>query len=231
MKKAIIYARFSDRPDAKLSESCEYQREYCETWCRANGYEIEAYFADKGVSGKTPVEKREGLGEAITTLRQGNALVVYNWDRLARDRMVHVVIESFVIGSGAHMVSVMNQATTDGESPEQEMMRGIIHSLSGYERKRNALRTSEAMLSHQSRGRRMSRMCPYGYMDDPLDPKLMVEHPEEQQAILRMIELREEGLGWRKVADALTAEHYRPRGEKWHHASLKKIVERTVFYV
>ena len=212
INKAVIYTRFSDRPDAKTSESCEYQRELCEKWCKEKGYEVVSCFEDKGISGKTTIQEREGLGKALSSLKQGYALVVYNWDRLARDRMVHVAIESFVIGKK--------------ESPEDELVRSIMQSLSGYQRQINALRTKSAMLAYQKNGRRMGSVHPYGMRQNLTDPKLMIKDKKEQEGIKRIIELREGGLGWRLIAKTLTQEGIKPRGKQWHFSTIKNIYIR-----
>jgi site-specific DNA recombinase len=225
--KCIIYTRFSDRPDSKTSESCESQLASCTKWCNDNDYEIMGSFSDKGVSGKTPIDEREGLGQAFLALKQGYALVVYHWDRLARDRKVHFAIEGFIIGRLGHMISVMNGASTENESPEDELMRVIMTGLSSYQRQIMALRTSQAMKNHQRNGRRMGSVHPYGWRHNPTDPKLMVKDKKEQENIERIIELRESPMGWRMIAKTLTEEGIKPRGKQWHYSTIKNIYTRA----
>jgi len=226
MNNSIIYARFSDRPDAKTSESCVYQREICEKYCKANELEVVGFYEDRAVSGKTPIEDRPGLSAAMESMQADYTLVVYNYDRLARDRIVHVAIESYVIGIGAHILSVMQKSTTKDETPEDELIRSIMQGLSSYQRKANAKRTSDAMLSHQKRGRIMSHRLPYGQKIDPADPKLMVPCEVEQEGLKLILELDASGEGTRAIARMLIDKGFKPRGEKWHATTIQRIINR-----
>jgi len=235
--KAVIYTRFSDRPNAATSESCEYQRELCEKWCNDNDHEVVGYFEDKAISGKTPIEDRPGLGQAICAMHRDYLLVVLNWDRIARDRMVHIAVEGFIIGIGGNMYSVMENATTQDESPESELLRGIKVLLSGYSRQIGAMRTSASMLSHQGRGRVMSAKLPYGFKFDPESPKrtnkhgvevptLMIENKTEQKILKRIMSLNDDKIGVRTIAKILTEEKHKPRGQVWYATSIGRIIER-----
>ncbi len=50
-KKAIIYSRFSPRRNEDECESIEAQFDFCRKWCRGNGVDIVAEFADRALSG------------------------------------------------------------------------------------------------------------------------------------------------------------------------------------
>jgi len=229
MKQAIIYTRFSDRPDAKNSESCEYQEEFCRKWCDKHGYNVDESFEDRGVSGKTPIHNRPGLGEALARLEPGMALIVYHWDRLARDRMVHVTIESLVVGMRCHMVSASSGATTENEEPHDELLRGLFQLMSSFQRQQGAARTKHAMRSYQKRGRIMSAILPYGFERDPSDPSRMIPCDAEQEVLRRIMELHDQGQGHYRIAKTLDKADIRPRlSSKWNKGSIKGIVEREL---
>lgn len=227
MKKAVIYTRFSERPDAATSESCEYQEEFCRDWCENNGFTVIGAYRDEGISGATPIEKRPGLESALCTLKSGNALVVFHWDRLARDRLVHVAIDSFVNGMGGHMISASNGQSTRNESPEDELLRGIMQNLSGYQRKIIAMRTRTAMLSYQKNGRIMSKQLPYGFKVNKKDPKHMVKCPVEQDTLAIIRERHDAGWSNNRIAKALNTAGRKPRTAKeWSRNTIRKIVRR-----
>ncbi len=99
--------------------------------------------------------------------------------------------------------------------------------------------TSNAMLSHQANGRRMSARLPFGWRSDPDDPARMLPCPYEMEIIEKVKALREEGLSLRKIAKRLTDLEYVPRKVnrlfkgrtvqvkgKWHHGLIHNILSR-----
>jgi len=227
MKQAIIYTRFSDRPDSETSESCQYQREFCEKWCEDNEYSVAGYFEDRAISGKADIKDRPGLSMALTELGDGMAIVVYHWDRLARDKMVHVAIEGYVIGRGGYMISASTNSSTKDESPEDELMRTIFQSLSVYDRQMKAARTRHAMLSHQARGRIMSKHLPYGFKKDPDAKGMMIKCEVEQATLSMIIRMRNNGYGFKKIGTTLDNASRPPRtAKKWSAHTIRGILKR-----
>lgn len=227
MKQAIIYTRFSDRPDSETSESCEYQKEFCQEWCDKNDYKVVGYFEDRAISGKANIKDRPGLSSALTELSEDVAIVVYHWDRLARDRMIHIAIEGYIIGRGGYMISASTNSSTKDESPEDELMRSILQTLSVYDRQMKAARTKNAMLSHQARGRIMSKQLPYGFKRDPDNAAMMIKDAVEQETLRLIMSLRNKGYGFKRIATALDDSARTPRNaDKWSANTIRRIVKR-----
>ncbi len=99
--------------------------------------------------------------------------------------------------------------------------------------------TSNAMLSHQANGRRMSARLPFGWRSDPDDPSRMLPCPYEMEIIRKIQTFRQEGLSLRKISDRLGNEGYEPRKVnrmfkgrtvqvkgKWHHGLISNILSR-----
>jgi len=87
----------------------------------------------------------------------------------------------------------------------------------------------------------MSRWLPYGWKQDPKNPKLMMRDIPEQQAIDRMMDLYEEGKSPGAIARILTDEGYKPRRHKktfkgktvsvkgtWHRVTIYRIIRRVL---
>ena len=93
-KQAIIYTRFSPRPNAAECDSCEKQMERCGQFCnnRELGSDGEGIhvFSDEAVSGGEL--NRPGLQAAIEALEPGMVRVVDSSDRLARDMLGNLTI-------------------------------------------------------------------------------------------------------------------------------------------
>ncbi len=100
--------------------------------------------------------------------------------------------------------------------------------------------TSNATLSHQANGRRMSARLPYGWKANPDDPARMLPCPYEMEIIEKVKAFRQEGLSLRKIAKRLTDLEYVPRKVnrmfkgrtvqvkgKWHHGLIRSILKRV----
>src|SRR5713101_5677969 len=83
MTPAIIYARYSPRPNAGESMSIETQLDRCRAYCKGNDYPVTAEYKEPNVSGDA---LRPELQKAIQHSQRLRAvLVVSKLDRAARD--------------------------------------------------------------------------------------------------------------------------------------------------
>ncbi len=98
-KQALIYTRFSPRPNAQECDSCEKQEERCRAYCQRQEYEVVAVHSDKAVSGK--VFERPALQAVLESLEPDMVLVVDTSDRMARDMLVALTIRHEVDRTGA----------------------------------------------------------------------------------------------------------------------------------
>jgi hypothetical protein len=106
-------------------------------------------------------------------------------------------------------------------------------------RRKISERTSFALRKLQAGGKRVSHLPPFGWKVDPNDSARIVPDDNEQSALLRAKQFRDNGLSWQKVADQLFAEGFEPRpiqkefkGKtvevkgKWHRASLHRVLSK-----
>jgi DNA invertase Pin-like site-specific DNA recombinase len=236
MTKAIIYARFSPRPDADETESNEKQIARCQEYCDAHGYEVVAVHEDLDASGGMDTDKlapevalrhRRGLLDALDALRNGWVLVVRWRSRIARD----VFLEEWA-HRRAESVGARIEATDEanGGDPDTTMMRQILSAFRQRERAIIRAMTRRGMRRHQAAGRRMSRAdrCPFGWTVDPQNPDMMVHEPAEQETIEIIKELRGQGQGLRQIARWLEAHGIERRGKKnWPHNVVRNILTRA----
>jgi hypothetical protein len=76
----------------------------------------------------------------------------------------------------------------------------------------------------------MTRMdrCPYGWRPDPIDPKRLIEDPDEQAIKFTTIpSLRREGKWPRAIARRLNDAGLRCRGKEWSHSVVRSILRRS----
>lgn len=224
MNKAIIYARFSPRRNHQHCESIETQFDLCNDYCSKNNFTVISQFSDKALSGSD--EDRPGLWMAIDALRPGYVLVVYRLDRLARSIYLADIIERAVAKKGAAIVSISGEGTWQN-SDEDWLIRKILQTLAEYERKVIAARTKAAMLRHQSNGKRMSKLPPYGFAVDPADSACLISNPDEQAVISRIQALNKGKFSLRAICRTLQSENIPCRDNPiWHHSTVKRIIAR-----
>lgn len=241
--KVILYARFSPRPkrpgaepkppDVPICESAEHQIAAMREWCKANGHEVVAEpFVDEEKSGDD--FDRPGIWAAVDAIKRGYLLVVWKFDRLARDTFLSYSIERDVLKAGGQVVSASGEGTIEQNMrPEDKLKIGMLRLFAEYEKAVIAARTKAAMLRHQANGRRMSAECPYGQEVDPEselngngNSSRMKSNPEEAVVIEAVKHLHGLGMGPTAIARQLQARGYKPRGQCWHHQTVRRILAR-----
>jgi site-specific DNA recombinase len=182
MTKAVIYARFSPRPNAEDCDSVEKQRERCRSYCKAHGYDVIAEKDDEDMSGGR-ADNRPGLQAAIALACKHKAvLVVYKLDRLARNTRDALDVLERLQKSKADLASLVEQINS--RSPMGKFFFTQLAAFAELEREQIRARTSTAMRAHQSGGRRMTRTdrCPFGLQPDPADSSRLIDHADELAA-------------------------------------------------
>jgi len=207
------YLRVSRESQADSGLGVEAQRNAIKTYVEAhyNGSQVVEY-SDMGVSGATPLYKREGLSTLIDELNAGDIVVAYDNSRFARDIMVSLSVESEISRKGAVMIATTG---SNGDSPEDVLMRRILNSFSEFERKKINERTKRALQAKKEQGFILGN-APYGFKISS-DRRSFVKINNEQQVIQIVRDLRASGKTWEKVACNLNSMGYtNRRGNAWN---------------
>lgn len=239
-KTAVIYARFSPRKNAADCKSCDTQIEYCTKYCKLHEMKIVGVFQDDALSGKS-TDNRPGFQKALNmTVKLKSNLVVYSLSRMARSVINAAEITVRLRKAKAKLVSVtegFDMNTTMGNAMFQ-----FLAIMAEIERQQVSERTSDAMLYHQSKGRRMcsSSRLPYGWKNDPDDPARMLPHGYEIEVIKVIEELNKEGFSLRETCVELALRGYEPRmttrifkGDRvsvkgvWQYGLVRTVLERA----
>ncbi len=208
---AIVYLRYSPRP----AKSLEGEDPNVKQWrliladCERREVSIRGTFADAAKSGSD--RKRPALAEAIKALKRGDELVVFKWDRLARDLFKLLSIAEDVRDKKCTLYSVSEGLFFDDKDIMRFAMSAIAGLFAQIQRKEIGERSSRVARRKQAEGIRVSNIPPYGKRIDPFDSKRLVDDPE-QQAIIREIEtLYVTGMGPRAIARELNRRKIRCR--------------------
>lgn len=217
--KAIAYLRVSTDEQAASGLGLDAQRTAIAAAAKRLALDVAQVHADEGVSGSLEPRKRPGLSAAIAELGAGDVLLVAKRDRVARVGIDIQVLERDLRERDVRIVSAAGEGT-ENDDPASRLMRWILDGFAQYELDQIRDRTKKALRAARDRGARAGSI-PFGYR---LEGELLVEEPEEQRAIARILLLRAQAKGFKAIAKALKDEGFRPRGIAWRPSSIRSIL-------
>jgi DNA invertase Pin-like site-specific DNA recombinase len=225
MELAISYIRVSSEEQADSGLGLEAQRQRIAAYCIMKGLHLAEVFEDPGVSGGKPLASRPAGSRLLAAAKKGKVLVIVaKLDRMFRSVADAATVIADFDRKGIQLVAI--QEGFDMSSPYGRAMAQMASVFAELERAMIRERTRSAMSVKRSRGERISGHAPYG-SDFGADGRL-VANDREQQLIVRMRELRAEGMSFRGIASRLDSEGVPPkRGRRWDHTTVKSILERN----
>lgn len=161
-RSAVVYTRFSPRPDAAESESLQAQSALCRNYAVAQGWTIEMYFEDAAVTGATR-EGRKGLRAMLDYLKANprkQVVLCYAMSRISRSVLDLLNLAEELEGMGNELVCVKDQLDTT--TPMGRFTFTIFGALNQLEREQISARTSDAMRTMVLRGRSTGTL-PHGF--------------------------------------------------------------------
>lgn len=208
----VGYVRVSTDDQATNGISLAEQRRRIRAYATAHGLKVVRIASDEGVSGKT-IRSRPGLLGALEDLADAEAtgLVVCKLDRLSRTTTDLLGLVDQANRDGWQLHSIAEHLDTT--SSHGRFVVGILSLLAQMEREQTAERTRSALAELKRRGKRISGRPPFGYRFEGGD---VVEVAAEQEILARILRLRGEGRGARRIARALNDAWIKnPRTRRW----------------
>jgi len=213
MNDAIIYTRFSPRPekdgDAERvaahedAESIRLQLDVCRRYAVMKGLIPMDIIKDPETSArKTPVFEREG-GSRLQFLPRGTHVICAKLDRMFRSTADGLLTMNFFKAKGIILhFADQSGCTLDLSTGEGEFMFTVLLAAASLEPRRTADRTSKAMKHRQSNGQRMTstKTIPFGWMADPDDDSKTVPCPKELCKAAEARDLHYRGWSLRVIA-------------------------------
>jgi DNA invertase Pin-like site-specific DNA recombinase len=199
----------STEDQAREGVSLEAQEAKIRAWADLNGYDDVEVFVDAGISGSR-ADNREGLQDALSAIRKGDALIVYSLSRLARSTKDTLEISELLMNKGTDLVSLSEKIDTT--TAAGRMVFRMLAVLGEFERDQLAERTRGAMAYKKSKGELIGAI-PYGCTLGP-DGKTLLENPEEQEVIQAARELKASGVSLRTIARSLADRGFKARNRK-----------------
>lgn len=122
------------------------------------GYEIdgEFWFADEGISGKVPADKRPAFKTMLSQIRKGETLVVFKLDRLGRD-LIDVLQTIRSLSDREIKVIVLQLGKTDLTAPAGKLLLSMLAAVAEMERDLLIERTQAGLACAKAEGKTLGR--------------------------------------------------------------------------
>ncbi|MCO8088232.1 recombinase family protein [Acinetobacter indicus] len=219
-RKAIGYVRVSTQKQAQDGLSLDAQTEKIKQWARYHDYDLVHIYIDEGISGKKVIN-RPKLKEALNSLEKDMIFVFYSLSRVSRNTIDTLTIAEYIHKTGADMVSLSENIDTTG--PTGRMVFGILAVLNQFERDQVSERTKMVIDYLRSNDKVYSHV-PYGY--DKQEDNL-VKNQDEQNTIVLMLKMKDEGFGYRKIATSLNKKGIKSKkGGIWYAKTVEGVLRR-----
>ena len=209
MTTAIGYVRVSTSEQSESGLGLEAQRQAIRAEAERQGWELVAIHEDAGISGKG-MANREGLRIALEMVRQHKdaVLVVAKLDRLSRSMLDFANIMKVSQKQGWGLVAL--DLGVDTSTPSGEMMANVTATFAIFERRLIGQRTKDALAIKKAEGVRLGR------------PQVT-----SQETVVRLQEMRAEGLSLRAIATALNEAGVPTSqgGAKWHASTVTAVLK------
>jgi len=222
-KQAIGYIRVSSTQQAQEGVSLEAQQARIEQWCEANGYELVHVFKDEGISGKR-MDTRQGLQDALASIKKGNAFVFYSMSRVARSTKNMIEIGDMVAKKRGDMVSLTENIDTT--TATGKMIFRLLSNLAEFERELVGERTATVLQNKKSNGQVYTHKTPYGFIrvNDRLE-----QVKQEVQVVMAIQQARAKGQTLQSIADGLNSRGIPTKTNKqWQPATIHLLLQRSV---
>src|SRR5215471_4104845 len=242
-RRAALYMRVSTGRQADHDLSIPDQRSQLNLWCRANGYDVVAEFAEAGASAGD--DRRPAFQQMIERACDGehalDIIVVHSYSRFFREAFEQ---EFYLRKLAKHDVRVVSitQPVGDETEPVHAMMRKVIALFDEYQSKENAKHVIRSMKENARQGFWNGATAPLGYKlveaekrGTKIKKKLGLDAVEaETVRLIFKLYLQGDGnsgaLGVKEVVKWLNRNGYRTRrGETFGVGSLHKILTNTVY--
>ena len=220
---AVIYARFSSYNQTE--RSIEGQIDDCMAYAERMGYTVIRSYIDRAKSG-TDAENRADFQKMISdsASRQFDTVLVWKYDRFARNRYDSANAKYKLKKNGVKLVSVNEPITDD---PTGILLESLLEGAAEYysaNLSQNVKRGIRVSLEH---GNYIGGITPFGYQ---IDNKKVISNDREAEAVRFIFEQYNSGVSCKAIAAALNAQGLKPRlSAKFKETSFSVILKNRKY--
>ena len=205
-----------------VSLGAQVQENECLKYCEENGYEVVGTYKDIDISSRVEPLHRDAFSSLLKDMREGDTLLYYKRDRIARDTYQMIHLESHLKKNKLNFIDVSNpNLSMYDDNPTNRLMRTVLDAISQHEVETIRLRSKKALKQKRANGFRTGGI-PYGYQSDE-DGKL--SYCDLEQSNIRHLQTcRDQGLSYAKIAVKMN-KFSRNRSGKWLTNAVYRILK------
>ena len=210
------YVRVSTDRQADEGESLGTQQRIIEGCAMMNGLTLDSIFVERGVSGSKPVGDRPEGARLLAVLKAEDVVITPKLDRMFRSALnaLDVLGQLKERGVILHIIDLGGDVTGNGIS---KLVFTILSAVAEAERDRIRERIRDVKADQRKRQRYLGGIVPFGWQIS--EDGALIEVPEQQRAIQRIVELRRKGLSLRAISASIAAD-----GVQLSHEGVKNVL-------
>lgn len=199
----------------------ERQRETIREWAGRNGYEIVREFEDCW-TGVADTLDRPGFVEMVGGMNGVRVIVVERLDRLARSVVVQEQSVTWLAAHGIELIVADTGENVTEAYRADPMKKALVQMQAVFAELEKGMIVKKLRLARE-RIKREKGKCEgrkaYGE-----------ENREERRGVVRIRELRRNGMGNKEIATVMDTEGWKTmKGGKWNRSSVRSIVAGRVY--
>ena len=201
-RRAALYARFSSANQQE--QSIDGQFRTMEDYCRRNGVIIVKKYSDEAKSATT--DKRPQFQQLISDSynHEFNMVLVYKYDRFARNRFDHAIYQRILNKNGVTLYSVIENLD---DSPESIMMQSVISGMNEFYSADLSRNTKRGLRETALKAKTTGGIPPLGYSIDPQTGRYVVDE-KEAEAVKIIFTMFAKGYGYGAIIKELNDKNY-----------------------
>jgi len=196
-------------------ESLCTQQRIIEGYAMMNGLTLDSVFVERGVSGSKPLGERLEGGRLLAALNAGDVVITPKLDRMFRSALNALDVLGQLKGRevALHIIDLGGDVTGNGIS---RLVFTILSAVAEAERDRIRERIRDVKADQRKRQRYLGGIVPFGWQIG--EEGALIEVPEQQRAIQRIVELRRKGLSLRAISSSIA------EGVQLSHEGVKTVL-------
>lgn len=231
------YCRVSTQTQSEKGYGLDAQENGIRDYVARNNISLECIFRDAGISGNMKdtdddeaISKRAGLMELLSTVAEGDTVIVLNTSRLWRSDMTKAIIRREMMKRSVKLISI-EQPKYDlySKDPNDYLINAIMEALDVYERMSISLKLARGRTVKANKGDKPAGVCPFGYRYTQ-DRKHIEPDPDEAKIVKMIFTEGQKGKSLWQIANFLNDQNIKTRrGCSWSAGSVQVIL-RNAFY-
>jgi site-specific DNA recombinase len=224
--KAAGYIRVSTAEQAEEGLSLGEQERRIRAHADAQGWNVTAVYADRGLKGGIPLAERPAGAEALAAAQGLDRLVVLKLDRLGRSAPDLLSVIGHFTACGCHVVSVSE--AIDTSTATGRLLRTVLAGVAEFERDRIGERVRDIDRARAAAGRPHGGLRAYGYRYAEDGSGLVIVQAEA--VVVRRI-FAEYVAGRSQLAitrDLIRDGVPTARGGRWHQGTVRSMLANPI---